>query len=104
MKKYEYYQNKFPYEDIIPELDELKVQEIVRDCDYTIEANKISAADFPYEPTVKVNTADAAVFYKMGYDAAKEQIEKYLKAVEINRCDNCHGKGHIRYVNLQKIV
>lgn len=69
MKKSEYYQNEFPYDDILPELDELKVQEIVRDCDYTVEANKISAAD-------------AAVFYKMGYDAAKEEIEKALKPIE----------------------
>jgi hypothetical protein len=82
MKKSEYYKNEFPYDDIIPELDERKVQEIVNECDYTHEANLIALADFPETPQAKVNTADAAVFYKMGYDAAKYQIEKALKPIE----------------------
>jgi len=81
MKKSEYYQNKFPLEDILPEIDEKSVNDIVNNCDYTFEADRIAIADFPDIPQAKVNTADAIVFYQMGYEDAKNRIEKALKPI-----------------------
>lgn len=79
MKPSEFYRSKFPLEDILPPLNEKEVKEIVTECDYTQEADTIAANDFPGEPKYKVNRADAAVFYQMGYDAARERIDKILE-------------------------
>jgi hypothetical protein len=80
MKKSEWYKNQYPLEDILPELNEKEVEQIVSNCDYRIEADKIVAADNFGEISC-VNTADAVVFYKMGYEAAIERIEKVLKPI-----------------------
>ena len=79
MKKAEYYINLFPLEDLLPKLDETEVQEIVRDCDYTFEANKICQLQ-GFDN--KVNSLDAMVFYEMGYQAAYEVVKKKLKPLE----------------------
>ena len=65
LKKSEFYKNRFPLEDLIPVIDEAEVQDIVVNCDYTFEANRICDAD---KSDNKVNTADAAVFFQMGYE------------------------------------
>ena len=54
-----------------------KVQDIVKNCDYTIEANKIAKADH-FGDISRVNTADAAVFFQMGYEQAISEINKRL--------------------------
>ena len=79
MKKAEYYINLFPLEDLLPKLDETEVQEIVRDCDYTFEANKICQLQ-GFDNNV--NSLDAMVFYEMGYQAAYEVVKKKLKPLE----------------------
>jgi hypothetical protein len=79
MKQSEYYQNRFPYENMLPELNEKDVNIIVRDCDYTWESNRICEAD---KIDNKVNTADAVVFYTMGYEAAVKEIESRLIPIE----------------------
>lgn len=79
MKKSEYYQNLYPYEDILPELDEKEISDCVSDCDYTIEANKICEAD---KIDNKVNIADAIVFFQMGYKEAKDRVCKCLIPIE----------------------
>jgi hypothetical protein len=76
MKKAEKYTNKFPYEDLLPAIDEKEIQGIVNNCDYTIEANIIAEADDMID--AEVNTADAIVFFQMGYEAAKERLEEVL--------------------------
>ena len=79
MKKSEFFKSLFPLEDLLTKPKEIDVQDIVNYCDYTIEANKVAKADDL--PTV--NTADAAVFYEMGYEAAMREIEKILVPIEI---------------------
>jgi hypothetical protein len=76
MKNAEVYTNRFPLEPLLPILDEKEVQTIVNDCDYTFESNRICEAD---KIDNKVNTADAVVFYQMGYEAARKVIESKLE-------------------------
>ena len=77
MKKSEYYQNKFPLEDVIPKISEKEIQDIVNWCDYRIEADLITKYD-EMGDELRVNTADAAVFFEMGYQKAIDEIEKRL--------------------------
>ena len=77
MKNAEYYQNKFPLENIIPTISEKEIQDIVNNCDYTIEADSITDNDHLGDQFY-VNTADAAVFFEMGYQKAIDEIEKRL--------------------------
>lgn len=79
MKIAETYKSRFPLEKLLPPLDEKFVQETVNDCDYTWEANKICVAD---KIDNKVNTADAAVFFEMGYNYAVAEIERKLEPIE----------------------
>lgn len=74
------FENNYPLEDILPDLKEEDAQYIVNNCDYTYEANQICEKD---DIDNKVNTADAMVFYMMGYEAAQHRINKVLKAKEI---------------------
>ncbi len=83
MKISEYYKNKFPLEQLFPDPNETEVQDIINNCDYTIEANRIARTDFPDDPACQINTADAAVFYIMGYEAAKERIESVLEPINL---------------------
>lgn len=76
MKLSEKYLNLFPLEPLLPDLNEKEVQDIVNNCDYTYEADKICEADGIDN---KVNIADATVFYIMGYEAARDIIIKKLK-------------------------
>lgn len=78
MKRSEKYQNLFPFEDliIIPKEDE--ITEIVVNCDYTIESNKIDKLNRAYN---KINISDAVVFFEMGIKAAIEQIEAKLTPI-----------------------
>jgi hypothetical protein len=85
MKVYEYYRNEFPLENPFKLLDENEVQEIINNCDYTIECDKISAINFPEHPEFKINTADAIVFYMMGYNSAIEKFKKIFTAHENSR-------------------
>ena len=78
----EYYQNLFPCEKILPPLDEKEVEQIVKECDYTHEANLISEDTFG-NSDYNVNTADATTFYMMGYNAAIERLSKVLKPVNL---------------------
>ena len=84
MKTSEYYKNKFPFEPLLPDLNETEVQDIINNCDYTIEANRIAGTDFPDDPACQINTADAAVFYIMGYEAAKERTGLVLEPIALN--------------------
>jgi hypothetical protein len=77
--KAELFKNEYPLEDILPDLNKSEVQDYVNNCDYTIDCNIIARSDFPDNPMAKVNTADAIEFYKMGYKAAQERINKVLK-------------------------
>lgn len=79
MKPSEHYQNLFPLEPLLPDLDEMEVQVLVMTCDYTIEADEIAEED--EIPNGGVNTADATVFYMMGYERAQKELEKKLKTV-----------------------
>ena len=83
MKQSQFYENIYPFEPLFPDLNETEVTQMLADCDYIFEANKIASADFPDEPFAKINLADAFAFYQMGYNAAKERIEKCLKAKDI---------------------
>lgn len=74
MEKSEYYKNNYPLEDLLEDLNDSELNIIVRDCEYTIECDKI-AVDMDADC---VNTSDAVVFYKMGYEHAKSIIEKKL--------------------------
>lgn len=78
MKTAEKYQNLFPLEPLLPDLDEGTVQDIVINCDYTDEADQICEMD---KIDNKVNIADATVFYIMGYEAARDVINKKLRAI-----------------------
>lgn len=80
----EYYESKYPYEKLLPELDESEIEEIVSNCDYTFVANQIAINDYPNDPMTKVNTADAVVFYMMGYNAAKKRIDEILEPIILN--------------------
>jgi len=75
----EYFQNIYPFEALLPDIKEEEIQGIVKDCDYTYEANLICEAD---NIDNEVNIPDAIVFYKMGYMAAQERIEKILRKAE----------------------
>jgi hypothetical protein len=85
MKPSEFYRSKFPLEAILPPLSEKEAKQIVRECDYTQEADTIAAKDFPGRRKYKVNKADAAVFYQMGYQAAMERIAQVLEPVQTNQ-------------------
>lgn len=80
MKPAEKYENLFPLEPLLPDLNDNAVQDIVNNCDYTDEADRICDIDGIDN---KVNIADAIVFYIMGYEAAREEINKKLKAAEL---------------------
>lgn len=79
MKTSQFYESAFPLEQVLPDLQELEVQEIVKNCDYTIEGNIVTQNTFPDNPELKINQADAVVFYKMGYEAAQERVKEILK-------------------------
>jgi hypothetical protein len=77
MKNSELYRNEYPLESILPELDYDEVTNIIAECDYTIESDRIAVNDnFP--ESMKVNQADAIVFYHMGYEAARRRLERVL--------------------------
>ncbi|NMB83286.1 MAG: hypothetical protein GYA14_15870 [Ignavibacteria bacterium] len=76
MKLSEKYLNLYPLEPLLPEIDESEVQKTVQDCDYTYEADKICEHD---KIDNKVNIADATVFYMMGYEHARELIDRKLR-------------------------
>ena len=78
----EYYQNQFPCEKLLTALDEREVESIVKECDYTHEANLISENTFG-DSNYNVNIADATTFYMMGYNAAVERLNKVLKPINI---------------------
>lgn len=78
----EYYQNQFPCEKLLPALDEREVESIVKECDYTHEANLIAEDTFGNSDN-NVNTADATTFYIMGYNAAVERLNKVLKPINL---------------------
>lgn len=81
MKPSQYYENLFPLEKLLPDLEERAVEVIVMECNYVFECDRIvKANDFP--ETMKVNQADAVVFYKMGYEAAQDEIKRKLKPIE----------------------
>lgn len=73
--------NEYPFEDLLPELDEKQILGIVKNCEYTIEADRVTIAD-KYGKIMKVNITDAKVFYRMGYEAAKQRIESILKPTQ----------------------
>jgi len=79
MKKSEIYKNEYPLEDLLPELDEKEVMQIVSTCDYNIEASQIAKSmELP-----EVNDEDARYFFTMGYEYAKEEVERKLKPISL---------------------
>lgn len=78
--KGEYFKNEFPLEHLLPEVTEEESKEIVMNCSYTIECNLIADADDM--PECKVNDVDASVFYRMGWEAAQQRLNKILKPYE----------------------
>ena len=79
MKKSEFYQNLFPLEDLLPKLQQSEIYEIIRSCDYNIEASQIAKSmGLP-----EVNESDAFVFFQMGYQKAFEDLNK--KLIPINK-------------------
>jgi hypothetical protein len=81
MNSSELYRNQFPLEQLLPDLDYDETVKIISESDYTIESDKIAIKDnFP--ESMRVNQADAIVFYHMGYEAARERIEKVLIPVK----------------------
>lgn len=81
MKISETYRNRFPLEELLPTPVETDVEQIVANCDYTWEADKVSMADFPDDPMARVNTADATVFFLVGYEAARKRLEEILQPI-----------------------
>lgn len=73
------YENLYPYEKLLPDLEENAIQEIVESNDYTIEANEI--ADSMNEQGLEVNIPDAIVFFRLGYEYARNEINKKLKEI-----------------------
>ena len=81
MKKSEHYENNFPLEHLLPELGDEDVEFIINNYDYIIESNRIAESDGMSES--KVNTADAAAFFKFGYDHAQDIVERKLKPINL---------------------
>jgi hypothetical protein len=79
MKIIEFYRNKYPLEKLLPDLDEKDIQDIVNNHGYTIEADEITKK---HGMTNFVNTADAMVFYAMGYEAAQKRIKEILEPLK----------------------
>jgi len=80
LKRSQYYENIYPEEDIKPRLSERDIADIVANCDYRIEADAICEHD---NIDNKVNTADAEVFFTIGYNTAYEEIFKQLKPASL---------------------
>ncbi len=75
IKRAEFYSNKFPLEDLLPELSHEFIRDFVKYSEYTLENDKLAR----HEDMPLLNQEDAYQFYKMGYEAAKNRIGSVLE-------------------------